>query len=70
VLGLARRRRGGSSKEAERGIEVQNIVQSTRKTFGVPSQGVLIAVVNLINHVFDFHVRDQEQWLCVFVLQQ
>ena len=28
------------------------------------------AVVNLINHVFDFHVRDQEQWLCVFVLQQ
>ena len=33
---------GGSSKEAERGIEVQNIVQSTRKTFGVPSQGVLI----------------------------
>ena len=29
---------GGSSKEAERGIEVQN----TRKTFVVPSQGVLI----------------------------
>jgi hypothetical protein len=28
------------------------------------------AVVNLINHVFDFHVCDQEQWLCVFVLQQ
>src|SRR6202023_1960151 len=26
----------------ERGIEVQNRVQSTRKTFGVPSQGVLI----------------------------
>ena len=33
---------GGSSKEAERGIEVQNMAQSTRQTFGVPSQGVLI----------------------------
>jgi hypothetical protein len=42
VLQQWQRRWGGSSKEAERGIEVQNIVQSTRKTFGVPSQGVLI----------------------------
>src|SRR5580692_11137600 len=32
----------GNVTVPERGIEVQNIVQSTRKTFGVPSQGVLI----------------------------
>src|ERR1700724_3189667 len=33
---------GAAHRRRRRGIEVQNIVQSTRQTFGVPSQGVLI----------------------------
>jgi hypothetical protein len=49
------------------GIEVQNMAQSTRQTFGVPSQGVLIessdTVVRLseARYAYETRLRELEQ---------
>jgi hypothetical protein len=55
-----------NSEAAQQEAEVQNMAQSTRQTFGVPSQGVLIAsdtVVRLseARYAYETRLRDLEQ---------